>query len=276
MRMGLAVLASAGFALFASASSADTTITITDSACTAPPLPAAVASPVSPNVAAGIAAAKNKDFALARANFQPLAEKGDAEGERALGQLLMQKCTGIQDKAAAVSWLTKASDAGNATAQTQLGQAYLNGSGVAQDDAQAYALFGKAAATGNRVAQTELGYLYLTGRGVASDKYQGMVWTVKAAEQGAPQALSNIAHGYFIGDGLPKDNDKAARYMFAAIQRATLDQRSHFAGSANEIKRAMSGDDLQQAARRAQRWSPGAGSLSDVLDDATEARAKHG
>jgi len=276
MRTGLAVLGSAAFGLFASTSLADTTITITDTACTAPPTPAAVSAPASPSVAAGIAATKNKDFALARANFQPLAEKGDAEGQRALGQLLMQKCTGIQDKAAAVSWLTKASDAGNANAQTQLGQAYLNGAGIAQDDAQAYALFSKAAATGNRVAQTELGYLYLTGRGVTADKYQGMVWTVKAAEQGAPQALSNIAHGYFIGDGLPKDNDKAARYMFAAIQRATLDQRSRFAGSSNEIKRAMSGEDLQQAARRAQRWSPGPGSLSDVLDDAGQARAKQG
>ncbi|HEY4075404.1 MAG TPA: hypothetical protein VGM26_00600 [Rhizomicrobium sp.] len=48
MRTGLAVLGFAAFVLFAPASMADTTITITDTACTAPPTPAAIVSPASP------------------------------------------------------------------------------------------------------------------------------------------------------------------------------------------------------------------------------------
>ena len=53
-----------------------TTITITNSACTNPQPPADVAAPAMPSIAAGTAAARNRNFALARANFRPLAESG--------------------------------------------------------------------------------------------------------------------------------------------------------------------------------------------------------
>ena len=59
-----------------------TTITITNSACTNPPPPGDVTAPVTPSIAAGSAAARNRNFALARANFLPLAEKGDADAQR--------------------------------------------------------------------------------------------------------------------------------------------------------------------------------------------------
>src|SRR6202012_1522583 len=90
--------------------------------------------PATPSAAAGTAAEKNHNYALARANFRALAEGGDPEGERLYGMLLLQKCTGLQDKDAAVNWLNKAVDGGNAIAQVNLGDAYMNGEGVAQDD----------------------------------------------------------------------------------------------------------------------------------------------
>jgi hypothetical protein len=188
--------------------------------------------------------------------------------------LLLQKCTGIQDKDAAVTWLIKAVDGGNAIAQVNLGDAYMNGEGVAQDDNKAFALLSKAAAGGLPAAQVSLGYLYFTGRGVPADPYQGMVWTVKAAEQGMPAALFNISHGYFKGEALPQDTDKAAYYMEAAMQRATIVQRNRFAENINNVSRALSADDLRRAGERARRWSPGPGSLSDVLDDANRVRAR--
>jgi TPR repeat protein len=235
---------------------ADSTVTITQTSmdCKVSP-PDEVAAPATPSAAAGTAALRDHNYAMARANLKPLAERGDPEGERIYGNLLMQKCTGLEDKAAAAAWLGKAADGGDLVAKAELGDAYMNGNGVAQDDAKAFALLQAAAMAGNTQAQVNLGYLYLSGRGV-------------------PAALFNIARGYFKGEALPQDNDKAARYMAAAMMRATPAQKNRFATEINNITRAISIDDLRHAAERARRWSPGPGSLSDVVDDA-KARSRH-
>lgn len=149
----------------------------------------------------------------------------------------------------------------------------MNGMGVPQDDAKAFALLSKAANAGNGPAEVTLGYLYLTGRGVAIDKRQGMIWSAKAGEQGLPVALFNIANAYFKGNALPQDNDKAAYYMEAAFARSTPAQRNRSAAVINEISRGVSGDDLKREAERARRWSPGPGSLREVVEDA-DRRAK--
>ncbi|HEX4117980.1 MAG TPA: tetratricopeptide repeat protein [Rhizomicrobium sp.] len=245
------------------------TITATHTACQVAP-PADVPAPVTPSAAAGGAAMQNHNYALARANFKALADNGNVEGQRLYGALLMVNCTGIQDKEEGAKWLQKAADAGDVPAETQLANAYMNGNGLAQDDTKAFALLTKAANAGNALAQINLGYLYLNGRGAPMDKYQGMVWTVKAGEQGFAVALFNIANAYFKGKALPQDNDKAAYYMFTAFGRSTPAQHNRFASAINEINQGMSADALKHQAERARRWSPGPGSLSDVLDDAKE------
>ena len=265
----LAVILSAPYAF------ADTTITITSNgvACQVP-APAAVTPPVTPSISAGVQAAKNRNFAMAQANFQPLADGGNKEAQRDMGTLLMQECTGIQDKAAAATWLSKAADGGDNLAQAELGNAYMTGTGVAQDDNKAIGLLNQAAAAGIPAAQANLGFMYLNGRGVPMDKYQAMVWSVKGGEQGAPAALFNIAQAYANGKALPRDLDKAAYYLAVAIQHATGVQRVRFSQNTN-ISRLMSAADYKRATDRAQRWSPGPGSLSDVLDDAAR-RQKQG
>lgn len=250
-----------------------TTVTITTT-CPTPSTVPEVAAPVTPSVPAGIAAARMRDFALARANFQPLAEKGDADGQRALGQLLMQNCTGFQDKTAAVGWLTKAAAAGNVIAKVQLGNAYRNGLGVAQDDNKAFSLYTEAAAQSNPLAEMNLGYMYLVGRGTPVDRYQGLQWTVKAGEQGNAAALGNIALAYIRGLVLARDTERAAFFLALANQRATLAQRNDLMGTAQEIRQAVSADDLTQASKRALRWTPGPGSLRDVLSDADDFRKR--
>lgn len=252
-----------------------TTITVTNSACTNPEPPAASPPPATPSVAAGTVAARNRDFALALANFKPLAEKGDADAERAMGQLLMQNCTGLQDKSTAVEWLTKAATAGNVPAQNQLASAYLRGLGVTQDDTKAFALYSQTAAAGNAVGESELGYLYLTGRGVPKDRVQGLQWSVKGAEQGNAVALSNIAAAYIHGEILARDPDRAAYFLALTNERASAAERAGIMGLSQEIRQAVSADDLARAAKRAQRWTPGAGSLRDVLSDAEDFRRHH-
>lgn len=256
------------------AAAQNTAITITAAPCADPPRPAAAAAPVTPSIAAGTMAARNRDFALALANFKPLAEQGDADAERAMGQLLMQNCTGLQDKPAGVEWLTKAAAAGNISARNQLGSAYLTGHGVALDDNKAFALFSQTAAAGNAVGEMELGYLYTAGRGVPQDRYQGLQWTVKAAEQGNAAALGNIAGAYMRGEILEKDTDRAAFFLALTNERANPAQRAELMGISQEIRQEVSASDLARATSRAQRWSPGAGSLRDVLSDANDFRKR--
>jgi hypothetical protein len=251
-----------------------TTITITTAPCTNPPAVTPVPAPVTPSIAAGTAAARSREFSLALANFQPLAEKGDPDAQRAMGQLLMQNCTGLQDKVAAVEWLSKAAAAGNVAGRNQLGAAYMRGQGVAQDDNKAFALFSQTAAAGNAVGEMEMGYLYSAGRGVPQDKYQGLQWTVKGAEQGNAIALGNIAHAYFQGEVLAKDLDRAALFLALSNQRANPLERPELVGASQEIRQVVSADQLTDAARRAQRWTPGPGSLRDVLSDAEDFRKK--
>ena len=252
-----------------------TTITISNSACTNPPPPAEVSAPATPSIAAGSAAARMRNFALARANFLPLAQKGDADGQRAMGQLLMQDCTGMQDKTAAVDWLTKAAATGNVAAENLLGRTYMQGNGVTQDDGKAFSLFSQAAATSDAVGEMEVGYLYLTGRGVAQDRYLGLQWSVKAAEQGNAVALGNIAQTYNKGLILDRDTGRAAYFLALANQRATAVQRNELMSIAQEIRQAVSIDDLDRATKRAQRWTPGPGSLRDVMSDADDFRKHH-
>ena len=244
--------------------------------CAAPPL-ADVVAPVTPSVDAGRQASGSRNYALARANFRPLAEKGDPASEAALGHLLMQNCTGLQDKQEGLDWLAKGADGGDVEAALELGSIYMNGQdGVALDDNKAFALISKAAAAGLMVAETDLGYMYIHGRGVPIDKYQGMTWSVKGGERGSPAALSYIASAYFKGDGLPQNLDKAAFYATVAYRRGNAAQRVAFKPLLDdEISRQMSGPDIKEAVEHAVKWVPGPGSLSEVTRDAAKWRAQN-
>lgn len=248
------------------------TITLTTACANSPP--AQVPPPLSPSMAAGTAAARNREFALALANFKPLAEQGNVEAERAMGQLLMQDCTGIQDKAGAVPWLEKATASGNVIAKILLARAYLRGFGVPQDDAKAFDLYHQAAATGHPVAQMEVGYMYNSGRGVEQDRFLGLQWSVKAAEQGNAIALGNISWAYLKGEVVPKNVAKAAYFWSLADQRVTPIDRNEIM-PAQEIRQSTSVDMMEQQAKLARTWSPGPGSLKDVLSEAEEFRRMH-
>jgi TPR repeat protein len=243
--------------------------------CTNPPRPAEVAEPAAPNLAVGAAAARNRDFALALANLRPLAEGGDVNAQRALGQVLIVSCTGVQDQAAGVAWLTKAAAAGNIPAEMLLASIYTIGFGVPQDIPKGFTLFSHAAGAGNAVAQMAIGSMYFEGVGVSQDKFQGVQWTVKAAEQGNAMALGHIAEIYIKGEVVKRDVDEAGFFLALANQRATSADRKPLVETSQQIRAAISVEDLESAVKRARHWKPGPGSLSDVLSDAEDFRRKH-
>jgi hypothetical protein len=253
---------------------AQTTITTTISPVNCK-LDPADAAPATPSMGGGIAAAGSNKFGQAYNNFLPLAQKGDAEAQRRLGNLLV-RCAGHEDQELGLGWLSKAADAGDTQAAYMLGTRYMNGAGVTQDDDKAFALVSKAAQAGMMEAQGTLGYLYSAGRGTQTDAYQAVVWTVKAAEQGGVISLFNIARDYSEGAGLPQDNDKAFYYMSTAFVRTPPNQRGKFATLINGIAAKLNLRDRQDAARRALNWAPGKDSLSDVLNDAKKSQKQNG
>lgn len=124
----------------------------------------------------GLAAPKGSDYASIVEELRPLAEKGNARAQLALG-LLYQQGRGVnRDVAAAVKWYLKAAEQGLAEAQFSLGNIYYKGKGVPRDAAKALKWFRKAADQGYPKAQYDLGIKYEYGLSVPIDYVFAYKW----------------------------------------------------------------------------------------------------
>jgi hypothetical protein len=141
----------------------------------------------------GLDAHARGDFALAHAEWLPLAQAGDASAQANLGVMYLRGQGASTDKAKATRWLQLAANQGNAIAQDNLGQMYYLGKGIPKDlDAAAHWI--KAAAYGdNPSAQLRLGILYAEGIGVERDPDRALLWWKKSAAQGNAAARARIA-----------------------------------------------------------------------------------
>lgn len=95
-------------------------------------------APACADLAAGMFAYDQGDYATALAEWLPLAESGDPTAQGLLG-LLYRGTPGIPtDHVASARWYRRAAEQGHPHAQYNLGLAYLSGQGVEPDDVQAY------------------------------------------------------------------------------------------------------------------------------------------
>ena len=113
-----------------------------------------LALPVRADIWDGLAAYDAGDYAVAREEWRPLAESGDAEAQVALAGLFVQGLGVPFDLQRAARWFRRAADQGHAIAQLNLGDDYARGRGVPLDLAQAWFWLGLAARQGNRWAET--------------------------------------------------------------------------------------------------------------------------
>src|SRR6266478_4458667 len=128
-----------------------------------------------------IAAAKSGDYAIVLTLLRPLAERGNAASQNALGGMYLNGLGLAQDSAAAAGWYRKAAEQGNADAQTQLGDMYAGGEGVRQEYKEALKWWQLAAAQGNARALNNLGVMHENGEGVAQDYVRAHMWFNVAA-----------------------------------------------------------------------------------------------
>ena len=126
--------------------------------------------------AAGLRAYQAKDYAAALAEWQPLADQGDANSQYRLGLLYARGEAVGQDYEKAAAWYRKAADQGLAAAQTTLGVLYAYGRGLARNNEEAVTAYQTAADQGNATAQNFLGYHYRKGIGIAQDYSKAEVW----------------------------------------------------------------------------------------------------
>lgn len=125
----------------------------------------------------GCAAFDRGDYDRARAEWEPLAARGQAE------------------------------------AQFRLGCLYVFGQGVPEDHAMAFRLYRLAAEQGNADAQNNLGGLYAEGLGVEPDLVEAYMWLELAASQGHETARKNQS---FLAASMTNEQIAAARAKAAA------------------------------------------------------------
>lgn len=121
----------------------------------------------------GVAAWQNGDYARAIAEWQPLADAGDAD------------------------------------AQFNLGQAYKLGRGVPQDMERALDLFGSAARSGHLQAEANYGLIQFQN----GNREEAMPYIISAAERGEVRAQYIYGTALFNGDLAPRDWPRAYAMM---------------------------------------------------------------
>ena len=130
-----------------------------------------------------------QDMAEARKLFQLAAEKGSAEAQYQLGQLLDSN----GESMLALEWFRQSAAQGHGRAQYALGVLYEQGRAVMQQYGRAAELYLQAAEQGIVDAQYRLANMHLLGMGIPADWSVALRWFRKAAESGHAGAQFNIA-----------------------------------------------------------------------------------
>lgn len=206
----------------------------------------------------GVAAYTRGDFATAYKKFKPLAEKGHAIAQNALGAMYANGRGVPRDPAEAANWYRKAAEQGHADAQYNLSLMYRSGEGVAKDDAQAANWTRKAAERGLVMAQYNLGVIYAKGLGSPKDFTLSVKWARKAAEQGFAMAQYHLGTMYANGLGVATDPVQAHMWFDLAASRLPPGENHDIAIARRDTTaRSMTPEQIEKAKKLKEEWEPG-------------------
>lgn len=114
--------------------------------------------------------------------WRALAEDGNNEAKRRVGEFYLRGDGVVQDYEQAVDWLCQAAKAADPKAQATLGRCYESGLGVPKDKKQAFLWFLRAALQEEKSAQLQLSDMYLKGAGVAKSREKAVYWRRRYTE----------------------------------------------------------------------------------------------
>lgn len=150
------------------------------------------ASAFSADIQKGIAAYSVGKYDEAIAEWQPLAENGNAEGQFWLGTLYSNGMGVPQSDEIALKWFGLAADQEHAGAQYNIGLMHANGWGVEMNVDEAKVWYRRAAENGSPEAQFSLGDMYDGGWGMERDYVEALVWLSLAAAQEHSEAVHRV------------------------------------------------------------------------------------
>jgi len=164
-----------------------------------------------------LAAFEAGDYPVALKELRPLAEKGDARSQYALGVMAENGFGMPRNLPQAAAWYLKSAKQGNTDAQYNLGAMYEHGIGMPANPGQAARWYRPAAEGGDIDAISNLGVLYEKGQGVPQDKVLAM-------------ALYNVSVAYD-----PNKGSQAARNRQGLANRMPLEDVTKAAVLTDEL-----------------------------------------
>jgi uncharacterized protein len=163
------------------------------------------------------------DTANAIATILPLAQKGDAMAQNALGVLYLgEEDGGINpnpDFAAAFKWISKAAAQRFAPAEGNLGNLYASGHGVPKDAKKAVRWYQLATGHGDVEGQYNLARAYQLGAGVTKNPAKAIALYAQSIDLGYLKSFHNLGIMHLNGDGIPIDLAEAQRLFQAASDK---------------------------------------------------------
>ncbi len=179
------------------------------------------------------------DFAGAMAEWQQVAQAGDATASYRIGQLYRQgKGLRYRDFEKAVYWYQRAAGRGYVPAQYEVARIQFEGLVVPRDiDEMMYWLW-RAALSGHADSQVMLGAVYEYGEpGVAANCIEALKWYLVAARKGPPElqarALKLVAR---VSATMTKHQIDAARWLAGEWAMNELLQVAEAYGAAGESR----------------------------------------
>lgn len=151
-----------------------------------------------------------KDYGHVLALLQPLAEKGDARAQYAVGFLYESGLGVAQDAAAALKWYLKAAEQGLPEAENAAGYFYGAGLGCAEDAAVSEAWLAKSTAAGQKENPLRM---HVSGVNVRIIYPDDLAWFSLAAKQGFPAAQSQLGKMYKDGMGVPQEYETGYKWL---------------------------------------------------------------
>lgn len=187
-----------------------------------------------------------------QAKWMLLAEGGDAEVERNIGDLYATGQVFPVDSDEALKWYHMSAQQGSASAEERIGTMYETGRGVREDDLEAIRWFRLAAQRGLLMAYDDLGKIYQGGKGVAQDLVEAKRSYEFAAERGFGPAQNHLGIMYSDGIGIAQDYVLAMKWFLLAVNSHVADAINNRDFVASKLKPSQ----LAEAKSLAAHWQP--------------------
>lgn len=183
----------------------------------------------------GVSAWQQGRFSEAMSILRPLANQGEPQAQRIVGEMYFEGKGVGADKSAAIAWLKRAGEAGDKIAQYDLGYIFQTGSGVPYSEQSAQTWYNKSAMQGYVPAQVKLGDL-LADR----NKPEALRWYEMAAFAGNKYAAERASR---IGAELKEVH-------VANIARELREEKEHIEREDRRHKEALEEEERQARIER--------------------------